>query len=109
MRFSMRSIASISTLIFIFISSFLLSGLFLRPTPTYAASAPNQNVSKGVLAPSTTVDSPDAPATVPRGVRRLHLGSGRSTSIQAADSQLAGDAGALLQNFNGTSSLDSEK
>src|SRR5207248_6076729 len=69
-----------------------------------------QPVTKGILTPSTTIDSADASATVPRGVRRIHMGNGQTAQgPTAASSQLAGDAGALLQNFNGTSSLDSEK
>jgi hypothetical protein len=69
-----------------------------------------QHITKGILTPSTTIVSADASATVPRGVRRIHTGNGQTVQgPTAASSQLAGNAGALLQNFNGTSSRDSEK
>ena len=43
-------------------------------------------------------------------MRRIHTGNAQTPRIPTqAGSQLAGNAGALLQNFNGTSSLDSEK
>src|SRR5436305_13094108 len=110
MRFSTRSIVGIPMLVLTLASAFLLSGLLLRGVPTHAASVPYQTVTKGMLTPSTTVDSADASATLPRGVRRIHGGNSQATRIPSvASSQLAGNAGALLQNFNGTSSLDSEK
>src|SRR5947209_11601828 len=109
MRFSARSIVSIPILVFTLISAFLLSGVFLRQISAYAANAPQQTVTKGILAPSTTIDTPDASATVPRGVRHIHGGNGQNAQISTPGSQLVGDAGALLENFNGTSSRDSEK
>src|SRR5215471_7832684 len=110
MRFSTRSIMGIPMLVLTLASALLLSGLLLRGVPTQAATVPQQTVTKGILTPSTTIDSADASATLPRGVRRIHGGSSQATQIPAvASSQLAGNAGALLQNFNGTSSLDSEK
>ncbi|HYK86373.1 MAG TPA: hypothetical protein VEV19_13470, partial [Ktedonobacteraceae bacterium] len=113
MRFSPRAMVSISIVVLTLASAFLLSGLFLHSTPTRAASTTGQTVTKGVLTPSTTVDSTDTSAasnTLPRGVRRIHAGTGQTAQIPTgASSQLATDAGKLLQNFNGTSSRDSEK
>src|SRR5437763_804557 len=110
MRFSTCSRVSIPVLVFALVSVFLLGGVFLRTAPAYAAGMSQQPITKGILTPSTTIVSADASATVPRGVRRIHTGNGQTVQgPTAASSQLAGDAGALLQNFNGPSSLDSEK
>ena len=109
MHLSKRSITGILTLALTFAGTLLLSGVFLRPFHAYAAGALYQTATKGIVAPSTTVDSPDASATVPRGTRFLHTGNGQFAQIPATSSQLAGNAGLLLQNFNGTSSRDSEK
>jgi hypothetical protein len=110
MRFSTRSIVGIPVLVLTLASSFLLSGLFLRGVSTRAAGVPHQTVTKGMLTPSTTVVSADASATLPRGVRRIHAGNSQAAqSPTVASSQLTGDTGALRQNFNGTSSLDSAK
>src|SRR2546430_16657708 len=110
MRFSTRSIVGIPMLVLALSSVFLLSGLLLRRVPTHAASVPQQTVTKGMLTPSTTVDTADASAIIPRGVRHTYAGNSRATqSPTVASSQLTGDSGALLQNFNGTSSLDSAK
>src|SRR5438270_1359604 len=109
MRFSTCSRVSIPVLVFAFVCVFLLGGVFLRTAPAYAAGMSQQPITKGILTPSTTIVSADASATVPRGVRRI---TGNGQTVQgptAASSQLAGNAGALLQNFNGTSSRDSEK
>ena len=110
MRFSPRVMVSIPIVVLTLASAFLLSGFLLRGAPTHAASTSNQTVTKGILTPSTTIDLPDASATVPRGVRRIPTGNGQTAQISTgASSQLAADAGTLLQNFNGTSSRDSEK
>ena len=111
MRFSSRSMGSIPMRVFALVGVFLLGGVFLLAAPpAHAASTPLQTVTKGILTPSTTIETPDASATVPRGVRRTPKGNGQTAQgPTAAGLQLAGDAGALLQNFNGTSSLDSEK
>ncbi|MFL5655601.1 MAG: hypothetical protein ACJ8CB_15670 [Ktedonobacteraceae bacterium] len=110
MRFSTCSRVSIPVLVFALVSVFLLGGVFLRTAPAYAAGMSQQPITKGILTPSTTIVSADASATVPRGVRRIHTGNGQTVQgPTAASSQLAGNAGALLQNFNGTSSRDSEK
>lgn len=112
MRFSPRVIVSISIVVLTLASAFLLNGFLQHSTSTYAAGVPNQTVTKGIAAPSTTVDPTDvgSSSALPRGIRGIH--SGKSQTVQAptvASSQLAADAGKLLQNFNGTSSLDSEK
>ncbi|MFL5696122.1 MAG: hypothetical protein ACJ797_03335, partial [Ktedonobacteraceae bacterium] len=110
MVFSSRSRARIPIQVFALISVLILAGVFLRGTPANATGTSQQPVTKGILTPSTTIVPPDAPANVPRGVRRIHTGNAQTPRIPtSADSQLAGNAGALLQNFNGTSSLDSEK
>src|SRR6266571_2732381 len=110
MVFSSRSRARIPTQVFALISVLILAGVFLRGTPANATGTSQQPVTKGILTPSTTIVPPDAPANVPRGVRRIHTGNAQTHRIPtSAGSQLAGNAGALLQNFNGTSSLDSEK
>ncbi len=112
MRFSARSIIGILILISTLVSVFLFRDLWPGLISIHAATAPQQTVTTGTVAPSTTIDSPNAPATVPRGVRHIHLGKGlaaQAPRIEAAGAQLAGDAGQLLQNFNGTSSRDSEK
>ncbi|MDQ6644447.1 MAG: hypothetical protein M3Y76_08360, partial [Chloroflexota bacterium] len=102
---------SIPMRVFALVGVFLLGGVFLGAAPpAHAVSTPLQTVTKGILTPSTTIETPDASATVPRGVRRTPKGNGQTAQgPTAADVQLAGNAGALLQNFNGTSSLDSEK
>ncbi|MFL5588228.1 MAG: hypothetical protein ACJ8DI_11300 [Ktedonobacteraceae bacterium] len=110
MVFSSRSRARIPIQVFALISVLILAGVFLRGTPANATGTSQQPVTKGILTPSTTIVPPDAPANVPRGVRRIHTGNAQTHRIPtSAGSQLAGNAGALLQNFNGTSSLDSEK
>ncbi len=110
MVFSSRSRARIPTQVFALISVLILAGVFLRGTPANATGTSQQPVTKGILTPSTTIVPPDAPANVPRGVRRIHTGNAQTPRIPTpGGSQLAGNAGALLQNFNGTSSLDSEK
>ena len=110
MVFSSRSRARIPIQVFALISVLILAGVFLRGAMVNAAGTSQQPVTKGILTPSTTIVPPDAPANVPRGVRRIHTGNAQTPRIPtSADSQLAGNAGALLQNFNGTSSLDSEK
>jgi len=110
MVFSSRSRARIPIQVFALISVLILAGVFLRGTPANATGTSQQPVTKGILTPSTTIVPPDAPANVPRGVRRIHTGNAQTHRIPtSAGSQLAGNAGGLLQNFNGTSSLDSEK
>jgi len=110
MIFSSRSRARIPIQVFALISVLILAGVFLRGTPANATGTSQQPVTKGILTPSTTIVPPDAPANVPRGVRRIHTGNAQTPRIPTpGGSQLAGNAGALLQNFNGTSSLDSEK
>ena len=110
MVFSSRSRARIPIQVFALISVLILAGVFLRGTPANATGTSQQPVTKGILTPSTTIVPPDAPANVPRGVRRIHTGNAQTPRIPTpGGSQLAGNAGALLQNFNGTSSLDSEK
>src|SRR5947209_14541468 len=111
MRFSSRSMASIPWRVFALVVIFLLGGVFFLPVPpAHAASTPLQTVATGILTPSTTIETPDASATVPRGVRRIPKGNTQTHSISTlSGSQLAANAAALLQNFNGTSSLDSEK
>ena len=110
MVFSSRSRARIPTQVFALISVLILAGVFLRGTPANATGTSQQPVTKGILTPSTSIVPPDAPANVPRGVRRIHTGNAQTPRIPTqAGSQLAGNAGGLLQNFNGTSSLDSEK
>ena len=110
MVFSSRSRARIPIQVFALISVLILAGVFLRGTPANATGTSQQPVTKGILTPSTTIVPPDAPANVPRGVRRIHTGNAQTPRIPTqAGSQLAGNAGGLLQNFNGTSSLDSEK
>ncbi len=109
MRFSARSIFGIPILVLTLISAFLLSGVFFYEIPTHAASASHQTATKGTLVPSTTMIPPDASATVPRGVRRIREGNGQNAHISTVDGPLDGNASALLENFNGTSSLDSEK
>src|SRR5207245_269908 len=109
MRFSTRSIVGIPMIVLTLACVFLLSGLLIHGVPTHAASAPHQTITKGLLTPSTTVDSADSSATLPRGVRHIHARNSQAPqSPTIAGSQLTGDSGALLQNFNGTSSLDSE-
>src|SRR2546423_8163108 len=110
MVFSSRTRARIRIQVFALISVLILAGVFLRGAMVNAAGTSQQPVTKGILTPSTTIVPPDAPANVPRGVRRIHTGNAQTPRIPtSAGSQLAGNAGALLQNFNGTSSLDSEK
>ncbi len=110
MVFSSRSRARIPIQVFALISVLILAGVFLRGTPANATGTSQQPVTKGILTPSTSIVPPDAPANVPRGVRRIHTGNAQTPRIPTpGGSQLAGNAGALLQNFNGTSSLDSEK
>ena len=110
MVFSTRFRARNPILVFALISVLLLAGVFIRGAIVNAAGTSLQPVTKGILTPSTTIVPPDAPANVPRGVRRIHTGNAQTSRIPTpAGSQLAGNAGALLQNFNGTSSLDSEK
>ncbi len=110
MVFSSRSRARIPIQVFALISVLILAGVFLRGTPANATGTSQQPVTKGILTPSTSIVPPDAPANVPRGVRRIHTGNAQTPRIPTqAGSQLAGNAGGLLQNFNGTSSLDSEK
>jgi hypothetical protein len=109
MRFTARSLVCIPILIFTLISAFLLSGVFPRETHAQATNVLHQIATKGILTPSTTIDSPDASATVPRGIRHVHAGNGQNAPISTVDARLANGAGtALLKNFNGTSSLDSE-
>ena len=110
MVFSTRFRARNPIQVFALISVLLLAGVFIRGATVNAAGTSQQPVTKGILTPSTTIIPPDAPANVPRGVRRIHTGNAQTSRIPTpAGSQLAGNAGALLQNFNGTSSLDSEK
>jgi hypothetical protein len=110
MVFSTRFRARNPILVFALIGVLLLAGVFIRGATVNAAGTSQQPVTKGILTPSTTIIPPDAPANVPRGVRRIHTGNAQTSRIPTpAGSQLAGNAGALLQNFNGTSSLDSEK
>src|SRR5947207_10278037 len=109
MRFTARSLVCIPILIFTLISAFLLSGVFPRETHAQVTNVLHQIATKGVITPSTTIDAPDASATVPRGIRHLNAGNGQNAQISTVDAQLANSAGtALLKNFNGTSSLDSE-
>jgi hypothetical protein len=110
MVFSTRFRARKPIQVFALVSVLLLAGVFIRGAMVNAAGTSQQPVTKGILTPSTTIVPPDAPANVPRGVRRIHTGNAQTPRIPTAtSSQLAGNAGALLQNFNGTSSLDSEK
>ena len=62
MRFSTRSIVGIPMLVLTLASTFLLSGLLLRGVSTHAAGVTRQTVMKGMLTPSTTVDSADSSA-----------------------------------------------
>src|SRR5947209_13966887 len=105
MHFSLRSTISIRILVLTLISTFLLSGVFFRGVTTHAANASHQTVTKGILTPSTTMVPPDASATVPRGIHRIHVGNGQNAQIPAVDGPLTTDTGTLLENFNGTSSL----
>ena len=115
MRFSARSKAGGLLSLFVMItivSAFALNGLFFHGTATRAAGGQAYSATKGILTPSKSID--DSNSTTPlfsKGVRHLRLGSNQAgKSPSAASSQLGTtNTGALLQNFNGTSSLDSEK
>ena len=110
MVFSTRPRVRIPIVIITLVSAVLLAGVSFRGISVNANGTAQQPITKGLLTPSTTIVPPDAPATVPRGVRRIRTGNTQSASISTpSGSQLSGNVGALLQNFNGTSSLDSEK
>src|ERR1043165_5571407 len=110
MVFSTRPRVRIPIVIITLVSAVLLAGVSFRGIPVNANGTAQQPITKGLLTPSTTIVPPDAPATVPRGVRRLRTGNTQTPAISTpSGSQLAANAVALLQNFNGTSSLDSEK
>jgi hypothetical protein len=115
MRFSARSkvggLLSLFVMITI-VSAFALNGLFFHGTATRAAGGQSYSATKGILTPSKSID--DSNSTTPlfsKGVRHLHQGNSQAgKSPSAAGSQLGTtNSGSLLQKFNGTSSLDSEK
>src|SRR6266566_8076170 len=114
MRFSARSkvggLLSLFVMITI-VSAFALNGLFFHSTATRAAGGQSYSATKGIVTPSRSVDDSNAASTLfSKGVRHRYAGNSQATqSPTVASSQLATDAGVLLQNFNGTSSLDSEK
>jgi hypothetical protein len=115
MRFSVRSkVGGILSLFFMFaiISAFALNGLFFHGTATRAASGQTYSATKGILKPSRSIDGSNSTnPLLSKGVRYPHQKQNQAGGgAAAASSQLgASNTNALLQNFNGTSSLDSEK
>jgi hypothetical protein len=115
MRFSTRSKVGglLSLLVMItIVGAFVLNGLFNHGIATHAAGGQLYKAMKGILTPSKSVD--DSNSTNPlfsKGSRYLHHGNNQAgKSPSAAGSHLGTlNTGTLLQNFNGTSSLDSEK
>jgi hypothetical protein len=115
MRFSARSKVGglLSLVAFIsIISAFVLNGFFFQVTATHAAGRQSTSITKGILTPSKSVDVSNSTNTLlSRGVRhfqqKIHQASVRPVvaSLQAGMSNNS----TLLQNFNGTSSLDSAK
>ena len=115
MRFSARSkVGGLLSLVAIIsiLSAFMLNGLFFHAASTHAAGGQAFSATKGILTPSKSIDNSNStPTLFSKGSRHLHQGSNQAgKSPSAASSQLgATNTGALLQNFNGTSSLDSAK
>ena len=110
MRFSNRSKVNIFVSLLTIMSGFMLSGLFSREVPAHAASTPQYSVTKGVLTPSTTVDSTQHPANFPKGARPTKPTGNTSQGAHVSEAgTLTPNAGALLNNFNGVSSRDSAK
>lgn len=113
MRFSARSkVGGLLSLVAIItiVSTFLLNGLFFHGATTHAAGGPLYKATKGILTPATSVDDLNAASTLlSKGIRHLHQRNSLASRSPSAASSQTGNNGTLLQKFNGTSSLDSEK
>jgi hypothetical protein len=113
MRLSIHSKVSIFVSLLTILSAFMLSGLFFRGVPAHAAGAPNFGATKGILTPSTTVDSNQQPIqALSRGTRPIKPMGNASQGAHLSEAGLATldtGAGALRSNFNGVSSLDSAR
>jgi hypothetical protein len=94
------------------ISAFVFNAMFFHGTATRAAGRQAYSVTKGILTPSKSIDKSNSTSTFfSKGTRHLHQGNNQaSKSPSVVGSQLGTTiSGSLLQKFNGTSSLDSEK
>ena len=115
MRFSARSKVGglLSLVAFIFIiSAFVVNGFFFHVTSTHAAGRQSTSVTKGILTPAKSVDVTNSTNTLlSRGVKHLQQKKNQVSVSPAVASLQAGmsNNNTLLQNFNGTSSLDSAK
>ncbi len=115
MRFSARSkVGGLLSLLAIvtIISAFVFNGLFFHGTATRAAGGQAFSATKGILTPSKSIDDSNlATPLFSKGVRHAQHGNNQTgKSPSATGSQLGTtNTGTLLQKFNGTSSLDSEK
>jgi hypothetical protein len=110
MRFSTRSKVSILVSLLIIVSVFVLGGVLSQGASAKLAST--YSVTKGAISRSTSVDNTPSPAyLLPRGSRsfKTNTGSASQAPVAPASQIDEGNAGKLLQNFNGTSSLDSAK
>ena len=115
MRFSARSKVGglLSLIAFIsIISAFVLNGLFFHITTTHAVGRKSISVTKGLLIPVNSVDVSNSTNTLlSRGVRHFQQKKNLASVSPAMARLQAGmsNNNTLLQNFNGTSSLDSAK
>src|SRR5579883_1154909 len=119
MRFSLRSKAGglfLLLALIALISGFAVSGSLFR-APFTRASGVNAGVTKGQLTPVAVVNptsltfTPDTPGTnLPKGARHLHTRPAPAGKVPGITSTpIVTTTPGLLQNFNGVSSLDSEK
>ena len=115
MRFSARSkvggLLSLFVMITI-VSAFSLNGLFFHAASTHAAGGQSTSSTTGILTPARSVDDSNSTNTLlSRGVRHPQQKKNQTSVGPSATSTLLGtsNSGNLLQKFNGTSSLDSEK
>jgi len=115
MRFSARSkVGGLLSLVAVIsiISAFMLNGLFFHATATHAVGGQSTSATKGILTPSRSVDDSNSTNTLlSRGVRHSQQKKNQASVSPSVASSQTGTTnnGALLQNFNGTSSLDSAK
>src|SRR5579863_2419367 len=126
MRFSTRS--KLGGLVFLLalitlVSGFLLNSFMVRGHQAHAsgaspASSVYTTVTKGTLKPAAIATIPGASlslapgASYPRGVRRVHPTRQAGTHVNVAGTTATSvdtTTSGLLANFNGVSSLDSEK
>jgi hypothetical protein len=115
MRFSARSkVGGLLSLFFMLtiVSAFALNGLFFHGAATRASGGQSYSATKGILTPSNSIDDSNSTTQLfSKGVRHAQHGNNQVRLSPSAAGTQSGTANTatLLQKFNGTSSLDSEK